>query len=1010
MDDTPTDDPADGAPPPRTRPSPLTRRRSSGDPPQGPMSPAARALRSTAATAAPAGPDRVPSYAPPRVTIGRRRTRRPASGEFPEELRDRYTPLGLAGSGSEGTVWHVRRIADSGDAAVKIAHPTHAMDMSALEHLSSPEFQRHVPVIYEFGEIEVGASICGWVAMEYLPTTLDEHLARELPGEKRYTGRTVHTIRELTDLLDFWQTRVERNPLDLTPTNILVRPDPGGQPEFVVADFGAIAKFTTDQSYREFQLSVLYMAPEQMVNQNLRATPWWTLGLMLYQVFTGRPLNIVDGNDRINDESWVRSLILYNEVDLSAVTDARWRLLLQGLLTKDPDDRWTGVEVRSWLNGGSPQVVRPFAPAPPAVTHHANRPIVFRGVTYHEAEHLAAAMARHSEAAAEWLAGNGGPRLAAWLRDDLGDTSYDSSQLLTLARGANRAVRAAVAALEFVATYAPTASPQYRGRRVDAEGIARIARGSGAVPFIDELLGASVPAIAARFTCHHGQCTGGRCKILLTLADELPRTIEAVRAEARALGHRGQRGTGGGLSPYETERAYALTATSIVHPRNRRDALFWLTGLPTVLAPGATSLPLALLVGLVHLAALRDRAVAVLHRRREDGGFLHRWADLHRRAADSAGAERERTALVAAVTLVPRTLRTNAIRLDYEVTFAELWSTGMRSLWCRLRAAAVLFTVFWLLIWSGAMLRVVHDVGLGWRVLKPADALAVPLTRAADTASAAQSYLCAVALAGAVAFAVAPVRMRGGLLLAGPALAAYAGYTRPNLPPLDKFPPPDRLVEALHRLLGGWHSWNGVIALVFLPLVCLILVRVARRLLYQARAAEQQQAAKLRRRAKWRRERAAYVHQGSVQRSAAAENAGDLTLSALIGLRREVLADESDGAPYQPDADDAWLLAEPAIPAASVDLPAEEVQNLILLTDQNGVEQIPGFQFDPESGAPYPVVVEINRLLSADEDPWGAADWWLASNVWLDTAPARLLGTGVDDALRSAAQAEIPDW
>ncbi|MFJ7254003.1 hypothetical protein ACIQWV_15830 [Streptomyces sp. NPDC098085] len=119
---------------------------------------------------------------------------------------------------------------------------------------------------------------------------------------------------------------------------------------------------------------------------------------------------------------------------------------------------------------------------------------------------------------------------------------------------------------------------------------------------------------------------------------------------------------------------------------------------------------------------------------------------------------------------------------------------------------------------------------------------------------------------------------------------------------------------------------------------------------------------------------------------------------------------EEDAAPYRPDADDAWLLAEPAVPAVSVDLAADRARDLILLTDEHEVEWIPAFQIDLDSGVPYPVVVEINRLLSADADPWGAADWWLGSNVWLDAAPARLLGTGADGALLSAARAEIPDW
>ncbi|MFI2641197.1 hypothetical protein [Streptomyces sp. NPDC018610] len=122
---------------------------------------------------------------------------------------------------------------------------------------------------------------------------------------------------------------------------------------------------------------------------------------------------------------------------------------------------------------------------------------------------------------------------------------------------------------------------------------------------------------------------------------------------------------------------------------------------------------------------------------------------------------------------------------------------------------------------------------------------------------------------------------------------------------------------------------------------------------------------------------------------------------------------DADGQPepsYRPDAYDAWLLAAPAVPAASLGLTPEEPRDLILLTDEREEERVPAFQFDPRTREPYPVVVEINRLLSADEDPWGAADWWLGSNVWLDAAPAELLGTGADHALLSAARAEFPEW
>jgi hypothetical protein len=82
---------------------------------------------------------------------------------------------------------------------------------------------------------------------------------------------------------------------------------------------------------------------------------------------------------------------------------------------------------------------------------------------------------------------------------------------------------------------------------------------------------------------------------------------------------------------------------------------------------------------------------------------------------------------------------------------------------------------------------------------------------------------------------------------------------------------------------------------------------------------------------------------------------------------------------------------------------------LIRLTDHGGGARYPEFQFDPDTGEPRPVVQEINRLLLADEDPWGVADWWLGGNVWLRGAPADLLGDVPDELLVDAARALVED-
>ena len=53
------------------------------------------------------------------------------------------------------------------------------------------------------------------------------------------------------------------------------------------------------------------------------------------------------------------------------------------------------------------------------------------------------------------------------------------------------------------------------------------------------------------------------------------------------------------------------------------------------------------------------------------------------------------------------------------------------------------------------------------------------------------------------------------------------------------------------------------------------------------------------------------------------------------------------------------------------------------------------------------MVLAVNRLLDADEDPWGVADWWLGGNARLGAVPAQLLGRGHDDLLAAAARAVL---
>jgi hypothetical protein len=66
--------------------------------------------------------------------------------------------------------------------------------------------------------------------------------------------------------------------------------------------------------------------------------------------------------------------------------------------------------------------------------------------------------------------------------------------------------------------------------------------------------------------------------------------------------------------------------------------------------------------------------------------------------------------------------------------------------------------------------------------------------------------------------------------------------------------------------------------------------------------------------------------------------------------------------------------------------------------------QFPAFQFAP-AGGPWDVVMEVNQLLDAADDPWGVTCWWVDPHARLGDAPADLLGRGQDGLIMRAARA-----
>lgn len=85
--------------------------------------------------------------------------------------------------------------------------------------------------------------------------------------------------------------------------------------------------------------------------------------------------------------------------------------------------------------------------------------------------------------------------------------------------------------------------------------------------------------------------------------------------------------------------------------------------------------------------------------------------------------------------------------------------------------------------------------------------------------------------------------------------------------------------------------------------------------------------------------------------------------------------------------------------------PAGEEDSPIIVLERAGERLAPAFQFAGEEGEVAAGVAEVNGLLDATEDPWGAASWWLTPHAALHAIPADALRVGEGEIVLAAARA-----
>jgi len=446
------------------------------------------------------------------------------------ELGERFTlapaPNGdpRLGSGAEADVWLARHVESDRLVALKIykSHsqldPKETFDVALRQRLADPALTAHVPELHDWGWAADGyGRQIAWEAMEYFELgSLADLVQREAdPGGELRDALAQAVVRATVDALVFWEDIVRQRQIDLSPGNIMVRSQ--NPLQLVLSDFGGVRGTGLSQEISNLQVKIGYMAPEALGNGNHPKSPYWSLGMICYHLVVGRSMM----SDR--DEDSFKILLATDDIDVSTVADPRWRLLIEGLLTRSTHDRWGAKQVRSWLAGGSPAVHRLVRAAQPI------EPLRFGDESYDDRRLLAGAMTVDSDRAAEWLHGGGATQLRAWLAANFEDRPFDVVHLSGVERSEKQAH---LAVSRFAATFIPDQRPHYRGWPIDEEGLLRLAQDPGSHAFLHQIIESDALHVAALHHCSHPGCASvGHCRVLQDLGTRVS------GAATRAMDH-----------------------------------------------------------------------------------------------------------------------------------------------------------------------------------------------------------------------------------------------------------------------------------------------------------------------------------------------------------------------------------------------------------------------------------------------------------------------------------------
>ncbi|MEU4191534.1 protein kinase [Kribbella sp. NPDC026611] len=410
----------------------------------------------------------------------------------PPEVDARYEYVReLSSGGAQADVVLFRDRSNGQEVAIKIYRPdaSKVLDQDAIKPLESADTDHVLEFTLHSDDFQV------WEVQEYLPLGSLEDLVNRRGAGPQAPEFVLDVLKEIGQALDHVHA-LGVSHRDLKPQNILIRRET--PLDCVLADFGLARMGVLSNAIGSVAGTYIYTSPEGSVGRGNKANDWWGLGVIVHELLTGRHLHAIPGGDGVLSEVRVRAAYFEQSWSYDEVTDPRWKLLLDGLLSP-AEGRWVWAQVTEWIAGGSPAITAHWPNRTPISRRRARKSYHFAGVQCTEPAELARAIRENFTVARDHLAGVRVSDLRAWLHETpVGD---EADGILDAVRsGATSPGRAAV---ELQLLLDPEHEPSFRGRELSGAELTKTIRAAlkgdaAAVEWVHELRSSSVLSVVGQ--------------------------------------------------------------------------------------------------------------------------------------------------------------------------------------------------------------------------------------------------------------------------------------------------------------------------------------------------------------------------------------------------------------------------------------------------------------------------------------------------------------------------------